>query len=165
MWRPPVPHFPKIPKIWGYLQHVPLLRPPVPASPRPGVLVEHWFLQKTSAICFAEFVFLTPIKCAYLVNLSTITKILSFPHILGTFNTLSKTYQLLFLTLFCRKSDFQTATNYPKDPPWDFPMFHQDGGTGGRGCGETHKGDVTRVPPNFRDFLGNGGRRDVTYII
>jgi hypothetical protein len=44
-------------------------------------------------------------------------------------------------------------------------MFHQDGGTGGRGCGETHKGDVTRVPPNFRDFLGNGGRGDVTYII
>jgi hypothetical protein len=44
------------------------------------------------------------------------------------------------------------------------PMFHQDGGTGGRGCGETHKGDVTQVPPNFRDFLGNGGWGDITYI-
>jgi hypothetical protein len=37
MWRPPVPHFPKIPKIWGYFHTSPLCvsphpRPPVPES-------------------------------------------------------------------------------------------------------------------------------------
>jgi hypothetical protein len=50
------------------------------------------------------------------------------------------------------------GSNEAEDNAHFFTMFHQDGGTGGRGCVGTHKGDVTRVPPNFRDFLGNGGR-------
>jgi hypothetical protein len=39
-------------------------------------------------------------------------------------------------------------------------MFHQDSGTGGRGCGETHKGDVWKYPQILGIFgkWGTGGR-------
>jgi hypothetical protein len=39
-------------------------------------------------------------------------------------------------------------------------MFHQDSGTGGRGCGETHKGDVWKYPQilGILGKWGTGGR-------
>jgi hypothetical protein len=39
------------------------------------------------------------------------------------------------------------------------PMFHQVSGMGGHGCKETHRGDVWKKTPNFRDFreMGDGG--------